>query len=59
MLHLEPTFQADARDPQTGERLATMGHQPESVCREALAKRLQNDVEMNLKLAKELDLNTE
>ena len=56
---LRTVFESFAKEPETITRLATMGLQPQSVCGDAFTKLLDNEVTLNLKLARELDLKIE
>ena len=56
---LRAVLEGYAIEPETVERLASMGLQPQSICGAAFTRLLNHEVELNLKLARELDLKIE
>ena len=53
---LRTAFESYAKEPETVDRLSSMGLQPQSICGAAFTRLLEHEVELNLKLARALDL---
>jgi tripartite-type tricarboxylate transporter receptor subunit TctC len=54
---LRQQAQAYVKDPQTKERLATMGLEPEAICGKAFGAQMKTEVETYTALARKLDLH--